>query len=71
MKKVRRKLKKSNGILRFLYYVISLVYAVSLVFFIKNLLDLKGIENALRTSLIIFFVLYLVMDNLQNVQKQN
>lgn len=61
MKKVRRKLKKSNGILRFLYYVISLVYAVSLVFFIKNLLDLKGIENALRTSLIIFFVLYLVM----------
>ena len=61
MKKVLRKLKRSKGIYRYLYYIIGIVYIVSLFFFIKSLLNLKGIETTLRFVFIIFFILYLVL----------
>ena len=57
MEKVLRKLKRSKGIYRYLYYIIGIVYIVSLFFFIKSLLNLKGIETTFRFVFIIFFIL--------------
>ncbi len=67
MKTVVKKLKRSNIVLRIIYYIISVVYIVTLGIFIKNLLDLKGIETALRIVLIIFFILYLLLYLLLNL----
>lgn len=61
MKKVLRKLKRSKGIYRYLYYIIGIIYIISLFFFIKSLLNLKGIETTLRFIFIIFFILYLIL----------
>ena len=61
MNKFFRKLKKSNRICRYIYYFISIVYIVSLFFFIKNLLSLAGIETILRIVFIIFFILYIIL----------
>lgn len=74
MKTVVKKLKKSNIVFRIIYYIISAVYIVTLGIFIKNLLDLKGIETSLRISLIVFFILYLLLylflNLLQLIQKK-
>lgn len=67
MKKFLRKLKKSNRILRYIYYFISIVYIVSLFFFIKSLLNLSGVETVLRIVFIIFFVLYIILYCLWNL----
>lgn len=61
MKKVLRKLKRSKGIYRYLYYIIGILYIISLFFFVKSLLNLKGIETAIRIIFIIFFILYLIL----------
>ena len=61
MNKFFRKLKKSNRICRYIYYFTSIVYIVSLFFFIKNLLSLAGIETILRIVFIIFFILYIIL----------
>ena len=61
MKKVLRKLKRSKGIYRYLYYIIGILYIISLFFFVKSLLSLKGIETAIRIIFIIFFILYLIL----------
>ena len=61
MKRVVKKIKKSNLFFRLLYYIISVVYIITLVIFVKNLISLKGIETALRIVLIIFFILYLLL----------
>lgn len=61
MKKVFRKLKRSKGIYRYLYYLIGIFYIISLFFFVKSLISLKGIETAIRIIFIIFFILYLIL----------
>ena len=61
MKKFLRKLKRSNRILRYTYYLISIAYIVSLFFFIRSLLNLTGIETVLRIVFIIFFILYIIL----------
>ena len=40
MNKMVRKLKKSNKVLRFLYYLVMISYVVGLVLFTKSLLSL-------------------------------
>lgn len=55
MKKMLRKLKRSNRFVRYFYYLVSIAYVIGLVFFIKNLLSLSGIENLLRGILISIF----------------
>lgn len=61
MKKVLRKLKRSKCIYRYLYYIIGILYIISLFFFVKSLLSLKGIETTIRIIFIIFFILYLIL----------
>ena len=73
MKKVFRKLKRSKGIYRYLYYLIGILYIISLFFFVKSLLSLTGIETAIRIIFIIFFILYLILYlfiNLLNLLKR-
>ena len=60
MNKMVRKLKKSNKVLRFLYYLVMVFYVVGLVLFIKSLLSLTGVETMIRTIVIIFFIIYFV-----------
>ena len=67
MNKFKRKLKRSNKVCRFIYYVIIIGYVISLFFFIKSILNLTGIETALRIIFIIFFVLYLIMYSFINL----
>lgn len=66
-KKMTHKLKKSNPTLRIIYYLIITAYIISLFFFIKSLLALKGIETVLRTIFIIFFIIYLIIYSFMNL----
>ena len=61
MNKFFRKLKKSNRVFRYTYYIINIVYIISLFFFIKSLLNLAGIETVLRIVFMIFFILYIIV----------
>lgn len=61
MNKMVRKLKKSNKVLRFLYYLVMVFYVVGLVLFIKSLLSLTGVETMIRTIVIIFFIIYFIL----------
>lgn len=61
MNKIIRKLKRSNKILRYCYYLIIIGYVIALFFFINSLLHLAGIETFLRIVFIIFFIFYLVL----------
>ena len=67
MNKISRKLKRSNKVFRFIYYIIIIGYIISLFFFIKSILSLTGIETALRIIFIIFFILYLIMYSFINL----
>ena len=60
MKRLFRKIRKVNGFARFILIIFSLGYLVGFTFFIKNILDLKGIETLLRYCVIGFFALYLL-----------
>ncbi len=61
MNKFFRKLKKSNRVLRYIYYIICIAYIISLFFFIKSLLSLTGVETVLRIVFIVFFIFYIVL----------
>ena len=61
MNKIIRKLKKSNKALRIIYYIIGIIYLIGMCIFIKNLINLKGIETLLRVIVIIFFIVYLLL----------
>lgn len=67
MNKMVRKLKKSNKVLRFLYYLVMVFYVVGLVLFIKSLLSLTGIETMIRTIVIIFFIIYFLLYSFINL----
>ena len=61
MNKVIRKLKKSNLVIRIIYYLVTICYLVSSILFIKSLLNLTGIETGIRIIAIIFFVIYFLL----------
>lgn len=67
MNKLRRKLKRTNKALRFIYYFILVAYSITLFFFIKNLLAIRNTEPVLITVFIIFFIAYLVIYALGNL----
>lgn len=61
MNKVIRKLKKSNLVIRIIYYLVTICYLVSSILFIKSLLNLTGIETGIRIIAIIFFTIYFLL----------
>lgn len=67
MNKMIRKLRKSKKAYRVVYYIINVLYLVTLGVFIKNILSLKGIETVLRIIVIIFFVLYFFIYSFWNL----
>lgn len=67
MNKMVRKLKKSNEVLRFLYYLVMISYIVGLVLFTKSLLSLTGIETLIRWIAIIFFIIYFILYSFINL----
>ena len=56
MKKVIKKLKRSNPIVRYFYYFLLITYLLSYGFFTYNLLMLTGIETIIRYLLIGVFL---------------
>ena len=67
MNKMLRKLKKSKKAYRVIYYIINILYLVTLALFIKNILSLKGIETFIRVRVIIFFILYFFIYSFWNL----
>lgn len=61
MNKVIRKLKKSNLVIRIIYYLVTICYLVNSILFIKSLLNLTGIETGIRIIAIIFFIIYFLL----------
>ena len=61
MNKVIRKLKKSNLVIRIIYYLVTICYLVSSILFIKSILNLTGIETGIRIIAIIFFIIYFLL----------
>ena len=61
MNRVIRKLKKSNLVIRIIYYLVTICYLISSILFIKSLLNLTGIETGIRIIAIIFFTIYFLL----------
>ena len=61
MKKVIKKLKRSNKLLRIIYYLTIILYVVGLSLFTKSLLSLSGIETFLRFIVVVVFILYFLI----------
>lgn len=61
MNRVIRKLKKSNLVIRIIYYLVTICYLISSILFIKSLLNLTGIETGIRIIVIIFFIIYFLL----------
>lgn len=61
MKVLRKKLKKVSKVQKFFYYLSCLLYIAALVYFIIGLLKLKGIETLIRSLVIAFFSIWLVL----------
>ena len=61
MNRVIRKLKKSNLVIRIIYYLVTICYLVSSILFIKSLLNLTSIETGIRIIAIIFFIIYFLL----------
>ncbi|MBD8922794.1 hypothetical protein EGR52_05140 [bacterium] len=66
MNKVIRKLKKSNLVIRIIYYLVTICYLVSSILFIKSLLNLTGIETGIRIIAIIFFLSSIIFTNISD-----
>lgn len=58
MKILMKKIKASNKGMKFFYFFTFIAYLVSYIFFFRSMLILTGIENVLRTILLIVFCLY-------------
>ena len=48
MKVLLNKLKKSNKIFLIIYLITSIIYLITYIFLIKNLISLAGIETVIR-----------------------
>lgn len=70
MDKIRRKLKRTKKVYRYTYYIISILYLISFIFFAKSIISLKGIETIIRIiiliGLFIYFIIY-VLGSLVNI----
>lgn len=60
-KNLIKKLKKTNKIFRILFYILTIIYLISIVLFSYSLILLGNIETLFRTILIIFLVLNLIL----------
>ena len=60
MNKIRRKLRKANGLARYSYYILLIGYVVGYVSFTKNILALNGVETFIRIVLLIIFLLWIL-----------
>ena len=61
MKKITKKIKRSNKFLRVIYYITLILYLVGLLFFVKTILSLTGIETLLRIIVIVLFGVYFII----------
>ena len=71
MTRVSRKSKKHNRFLKIILYIISIAYLVGFVFFVKNVIDLRGIETFLRYSILVFFIVYFLCYFFISLKKLN
>ena len=58
MKVLFKKLKRANKFALFLYILSLLAFITTYAFFTKSLLNLVGIETAIRISLLVLFALW-------------
>lgn len=56
-----KKLKKCSKGKKIFFFVTLLIYIVTFIFFIINILKLKGIETALRVVMLVFFSLWFML----------
>ena len=61
MKKIIRKLKRTNKFIKFIYYLTCITYIIGLILFIRSILSLSGIETLLRITVIIVFIIYFII----------
>ncbi len=61
MNRISRKLKRSNKVIRYLYYIICIFYIATVCFFLKSIASLKGIETFLRIIIGTFFIGYFII----------
>ncbi|MBE6155622.1 MAG: LytR family transcriptional regulator [Firmicutes bacterium] len=61
MKKIIRKLKRTNRFARYTYYLLSVLYLISYVLFAKNIISLVGIETFIRYLALFFFGSYFLI----------
>lgn len=67
MNKIRRKLRKANGLARYSYYILLIGYVVGYVSFTKNILALNGVETFIRIVLLIIFLLWILFYGFYNL----
>ncbi len=67
MKRVIKKLKRSNWLARYFYYILLVCYLIGYIFFTKSLLTLKGIETILRIILISVFLVWFLFYGFYNL----
>ena len=67
MKVLLNKLKKTNKIFLIIYLITFILYLVTYILLIKNLMNLTGIETAIRIFIIILFGLWLITYFLWNL----
>ncbi len=67
MKKIGKKLKRVKPIIRYIYYLMILTFLVSFLYFAKNILALKDIENNLRIIILCFFLIYYLYYIIKNL----
>ena len=67
MKTLLNKLKKTNKIFLTICFIAFILYLISYILLIKNLMSLSGIETAIRISVIIVFGLWLLAYFLWNL----
>lgn len=59
MKRLMRKFKRTNKFARIIYFVLSLSYIISFIFFAKSVFSLAGIETFIRYIILILLLGYL------------
>ncbi len=67
MKVLLNKLKKSNKIFLIIYLITSIIYLITYIFLIKNLISLAGIETVIRIIIIVIFGIWLITYILWNL----
>ena len=67
MKVLINKLTRGKKRYLIIYLITLLLYVVTFSLFIKNVINLKGIESFLRYSLLIFFFIYFIVYFISNL----